>query len=1161
VFHPKQKPNASEMTQSRKQKVFLGESALRVAGPSGAGKWVERDGERFYRIANYHTMPPFLMSVVSGYDHWLFVSSTGGLTCGRGVPEKALFPYCTDDKIHDARGTTGPKTALLARRSGRTVLWQPFEPGPSVYDIERNLYKNLPANKLVFEEVNHDLGLAFAYTWTSGNRFGIIRKSQLQNTGASEVRVELLDGLRNLLPYGVDRAAQAELSTLVDAYKQAEAVTGACAGIYTLSSILTDRAEPSEALKATIVWSTGLEQARVLLSEDQVEAFCVGQGVHSEAFGKGQRGAFFVQSAVTLPSQADHCWYLLADIEQGPSQTADLLHAIRQGVSVAAIEQDVAAGTARLERLAGSADGFQKSSDDLVTARHFSNTLSNIMRGGVFPHGYRFPRADFLDFVGERNLPLRTTVEAALVELDGPLTLSSVLKLAEDNQDEAFTRLVYEYLPLTFSRRHGDPSRPWNHFSIHLENGDGSEYLYYEGNWRDIFQNWEALAVSFPEYIESFIAKFVNASTPDGHNPYRISRKGIDWEVLAPEDSWSNIGYWGDHQVCYLLRLLELSRNHHPRLIGELLTRDLFVYADVPYRIKPYPELLGDPSKTVECDENCARAVAGRVADIGADGKLVTLEDGSIYRVNLLEKLLVAALARIGNLVPGGGIWMNTQRPEWNDANNALVGFGLSMVTLCYLRRYLHLLGDVLQESPATSFEVSREVARFFEGAGAVLEDHTSLLRGPVGAAGRKSFMDSMGSVNDRYRARIYRGFCGEKAPLGKQDVLDFAGLVLQFLDHSIAQSRREDGLFHSYNLVRFGADGYAVEPLDEMLEGQVAVLSSGYLDSEAALALLEALRASRLYREDQNSYMLYPNRKLPSFLEKNVIPESLTEGDGWIGRELEAGRTEYVERDVDGRVHFKGVFRNADELRAALETDPAVGADDAGKLCDVYEAVFTHRRFTGRSGSMYKYEGLGCIYWHMVSKLLLATGEVIAGAVDEGVDAALVDRLGTCFREIRDGLGVHKSPAEYGAFPVDPYSHTPEFTGVQQPGLTGQVKEDLITRFRQLGVRVARGEVAFEPVLLGRDEFLREPAAWSYSAGGPELTEELPAGSLAFTLYGVPVIYRLADSARVQVFAGEGAPTVIPGTHLGPALSRSLFRREQRIRKLVVDVPVAALE
>ena len=44
----------------------------------------------------------------------------------------------------------------------------------------------------------------------------------------------------------------------------------------------------------------------------------------------------------------------------------------------------------------------------------------------------------------------------------------------------------------------------------------------------------------------------------------------------------------------------------------------------------------------------------------------------------------------------------------------------------------------------------------------------------------------------------------------------------------------------------------------------------------------------------------------------------------------------------------------------------------------DVFESVFHHQRFTGRSGSMYKFEGLGSIYWHMVSKLLLAVQESV---------------------------------------------------------------------------------------------------------------------------------------------------------------------------------------
>ena len=54
------------------------------------------------------------------------------------------------------------------------------------------------------------------------------------------------------------------------------------------------------------------------------------------------------------------------------------------------------------------------------------------------------------------------------------------------------------------------------------------------------------------------ICRFVSASTADGYNPYRITRDGIDWEVIDPADPWAHIGYWGDHQLIYLLKLLEI---------------------------------------------------------------------------------------------------------------------------------------------------------------------------------------------------------------------------------------------------------------------------------------------------------------------------------------------------------------------------------------------------------------------------------------------------------------------------------------------------------------------------------------------------------------------------------------------------------------------------
>ena len=70
----------------------------------------------------------------------------------------------------------------------------------------------------------------------------------------------------------------------------------------------------------------------------------------------------------------------------------------------------------------------------------------------------------------------------------------------------------------------------------------------------------------------------------------------------------------------------------------------------------------------------------------------------------------------------------------------------------------------------------------------------------------------------------------------------------------------------------------------------------------------------------------------------------------------------------------------------------------------------------------------------------------------------------------------------------------------------------------------------------------------------------ELEAGSMAFSLCGVPVVYRISNSGAVHVHSGDGDPNNIPGNCLGEAWSRSLFRRDGRIRKIVVEVPEEVL-
>ena len=884
--------------------------------------------------------------------------------------------------------------------------------------------------------------------------------------------------------------------------------------------------------------------------------------MQEETEARGRRGAYFLSTRLTLPAKGRREWHIVAEVGQEAADGVAVLRLLRAKSDMRAqIDEDVERGTRSLVRIVASADGLQVTEDELSTCRHFSNALFNVMRGGIPDQGYRICHSDLASFIARANRGVTQKQAAFLDSLPETLPHGDLLAVAREQQDPDLERLTYEYLPLTFSRRHGDPSRPWNLFAIEVKDERGEKILNYQGNWRDIFQNWEALALSFPSYIESMIFKFVNASTADGYNPYRVTRDGFDWEVPDPHDPWSHIGYWGDHQVIYLLKLLEASVRYHPGAIARLLTRRVFTYANVPYRIKPYEALLRDPHNTIEFDAAFDREVQKRVVALGADGKSVLDRNGGLYHVNLTEKLLVLSLAKLSNYIPEAGIWMNTQRPEWNDANNALVGYGVSMVTLYYLHRFLAFCRDLFEAAETRTVEISSEVAEMFRRVADALERHLHLLDGLISDRDRKTVLDALGRAGSHYRTKVYaEGFSGSRKALSVEELLAFCDLALRHIDHSIRANRRDDGLYHSYNLMKVvGGNEIAIRRLHEMLEGQVAVLSSGALSARESVALLDTLRSSSLYRVDQNSYLLYPDRRLPRFLEKNNIPEIALNRSELLAQLVRHGDRRIVVQDVDGVVHFNAAFRNGERLREALaalkdgEYRDLV-EKEAALILDLYEELFDHQSFTGRSGTFYKYEGLGCIYWHMVSKLLLAVQEVLDRVARTNEIEAVVDRLRDHYYEIREGIGVHKSPELYGAVPIDPYSHTPSFAGAQQPGMTGQVKEDLISRVGEMGVAVEDGRLRFLAHLVSRSEFLTGPRTFRYyDFEGQQRSIELEKDTLAFTTCQVPVVAHCSGQARLEVTRADGSRQILDGLDLDAETSSAIFNRTGEVRRLDV--------
>jgi hypothetical protein len=119
---------------------------------------------------------------------------------------------------------------------------------------------------------------------------------------------------------------------------------------------------------------------------------------------------------------------------------------------------------------------------------------------------------------------------------------------------------------------------------------------------------------------------------------------------------------------------------------------------------------------------------------------------------------------------------------------------------------------------------------------------------------------------------------------------------------------------------------------------------------------------------------------------------------------------------------------------------------------------------------------------------------------------------------------------------------------------MTGQVKEEVLTRFGELGIRVSGGAVYFRPVLLRACEFDSEPGTFRYLDVDEQWQEVIvPAAGLAFSWCQVPVLYTLGADPKLVVDYDDGNTQTLPDRVLPADDSAHLFQRNGRIRQLTV--------
>jgi len=272
------------------------------------------------------------------------------------------------------------------------------------------------------------------------------------------------------------------------------------------------------------------------------------------------------------------------------------------------------------------------------------------------------------------------------------------------------------------------------------------------------------------------------------------------------------------------------------------------------------------------------------------------------------------------------------------------------------------------------------------------------------------------------------------------------------------------------------------------------------------------------------------------------------------------------VMQDVKGGYRFNPNVKNKGELIIQLDAIsadyPALDNTTMSSIENLYEKIFNHQSFTGRSGGMFGFEGLGSVYWHMVSKLLLALKENFYSAVAEEAEPELIKRLGALYYRVRGGIGFNKSPEEYGAFPCDPYSHTPKHAGAQQPGMTGQVKEEILSRFGELGIHVLKGEVEFNPKLLRSREFVADEKPFRYLDVQNEWQQTtVPKNGIGFTWCQIPFLYELSTSVpTLTLTLSDGKQITFSDLTLNTEYSNELFKRTGFIKQIHINFNVNQL-
>lgn len=734
-------------------------------------------------IEQYNEKKPFAnflpgIAGKMGIPLWAFYVNRGQGISGYGLQDKnhPIMPFTPANKAYETVAFDGFRTFI--KHDGG--IYEPFK-------VDSTYPHKMMVNSASFtiEETHPTLNITVRVTYfglVEAPIAGLVRRLEIINHNDTPQSFEVLDGLAEILPAGIQNEAFKAVSNVLASWIDVNHFDDTLA-FFKLRGSTGDSSEVTKVVEGNFYLAFD-EEGRITPIVDKNLIF--GQNTAKttpQAFAQhtltklikepqvfaNKLPCAFIPKQVTLEANGSYTLYALS----GHAASIKVLRAfIDSFASVSLMEEKEAKASAIIEDLLKDVE--TKTSNPIFDAYVKQNYLDNVLRGGY------------------------------------PLKIG---------------KSIYHL----YSRRHGDLERDYNFFSLAPE-----YYSQGNGNFRDVCQNRRMDTFIHPEVGRFNIHQFASLIQLDGYNPLSIN--GIDYQlnddslieslinthfegdttalkellntVFTPgrlvnhverhglqvktsteaylEDVMTHAegsinatfgeGFWSDH-FTYILDLVEAYEAIYPDRMHQLLYEEQdYAYYDSPVSVKPRSE------KYVLTPEGTVRQY-GSLRHF--DEVKLSLNNrnphhphwatlGNVkYQTDLMTKLFILALNKHSNLDPEGlGIEMEAEKPGWNDAMNGLPGLlGSGVSETLELLRIIDFISEHITKTPLS---LPKEVLNFFHDLATESSYHTRQ------------------EAKERYRQAIRLGLGGEVAPLDSEEISTYFKALKSQLEQSLIKLQKE---------------------------------------------------------------------------------------------------------------------------------------------------------------------------------------------------------------------------------------------------------------------------------------------------------------------------------------------------------------------------------